>query len=110
MNLAEYFQPGATIDRGPHALIGLIGFGIKHNLDRMVGAVSFGRRWGIFHYWDSPFNAATMGSRTAADREFIGAVLALAVPFIAMGIAPTLARLRSAGLPAGLAGPKTQGV
>ena len=102
MNPAKYFQSGATIDRGPYALIGLIGFAIKHNLDRIVGAVFFERRWGIFHYWDSPFNAATMGSLTGEDREFIGVMLALAVPFIAIGIALTLARLRSAGLPAGL--------
>jgi hypothetical protein len=102
MNAAKYFRPGATIDRGPYALIGLIGFAIKHNLDRIVGAVFFERGWGIFHYWDSPFNAATMGSLTAGDREFIGVMLALAVPFIAIGITLTLARLRSAGLPPGL--------
>lgn len=102
MQWMKYFRAGATIDRGPFALIGLVLFAVKHNLDRLVGAVFFERRWGIFHYWDSPFNAAAMGSLTAADREFIGVMLAMAVPFITIGIALTLARLRSAGLPPGL--------
>ena len=28
-----------TVDRGPYALIGLVGFALKHNLDRLLATV-----------------------------------------------------------------------
>ena len=36
MNLAGLFRPTGIIDRGPYALIGILGFALKHNLDRML--------------------------------------------------------------------------
>ena len=40
-------------DSGPRALCirWLIGFAIKHNLDRLVATFVFHRQWGPFNYW-----------------------------------------------------------
>ena len=45
----QLYRPAGTIDRGPYALVGLIGFAIKHNLDRLVATYGFHRPWGLFN-------------------------------------------------------------
>ena len=32
----EFWRPNGTIDRGTYALVGVLGFALKHNLDRIV--------------------------------------------------------------------------
>jgi len=36
ITFGDLWRSSGTIDRGPYALIGLIGFALKHNLDRFV--------------------------------------------------------------------------
>ena len=88
-----------TIGRGPYAFIGLLAFALKHNLDRFVSTFVFDREWGLFNYWISPFGSATIESLTDEHGRFIAAMLALALPFIWIGVALTLRRLRSIGWP-----------
>ena len=51
ITFADLWRSGGTIDRGPYALVGLIGFALKHNLDRLVATFVFHRPWGLFNYW-----------------------------------------------------------
>ncbi len=88
-----------TIDRGPYALIGVVGFAFKHNLDRLIATAFFHRPWGIFNYWIPPARVVRFSSLPPADAAFLITMLALALPFIWVGVALTLRRLRSAGLP-----------
>ena len=77
--------------------MGLIGFALKHNMDRILATAVFEREWGLFNYWISPVEFPTL---TDADARFLLAMVAMSLPFIWVGVAMTLKRLRSAGLPA----------
>jgi hypothetical protein len=90
-----------TIDRGTYALVGIIGFAIKHNLDRLL-AIAFGRKWGLFNYWIPLSQAVRVSDLPRRDAHFLATMLALALPFIWIGVVLTLKRLRSAGLPSWL--------
>jgi len=48
---ADLWRPSGTLDRGTYALVGLLGFALKHNLDRFVAAYGFHRPWTLFNYW-----------------------------------------------------------
>lgn len=77
--------------------MGLVGFALKHNLDRLLASAVFHRRWALFNYLD-PADLAL--SQLPPDHlKFLLAILALAIPFIWVGVNLTLRRLRSAHLP-----------
>jgi uncharacterized membrane protein YhaH (DUF805 family) len=91
------------IDRGAYVLVGLLGFALKHNLDRALATWVFHRPWGVFNYWISPFELAGTDTPGQDQQAFITALLLLALPFVWVGLAMTIRRLRSAGLPLSLA-------
>ena len=88
-----------TVDRGFYALVGVAGFALKHNLDRFIATLVFHRSWGIFNYWIPPVRVMHLASLSHSDMVFLGSMLALALPFIRVGVALTLRRLRAIGLP-----------
>ncbi len=88
-----------TIGRGPFACIGIVGFAIKHNLDRLVATLVFHRKWELFNYWIPPTTAARITSLPRADALFLATMLLMALPFIRVGVSLTLRRLRAIGLP-----------
>jgi hypothetical protein len=96
---ADLWRWDSTMDRGAYALIGLIGFALKHNLDRLLATGIFHRPWGIFNYWIPLSQAAQISKLNHADAVFLGGMLALSLPFVWIGVTLTLRRLRSAGLP-----------
>ena len=51
LSAAQLFRPIGTINRGSYAIIGLLGFALKHNLDRIVATYVFHRPWDLFNYW-----------------------------------------------------------
>jgi uncharacterized membrane protein YhaH (DUF805 family) len=85
-----------TMDRGPYLAIGLIGFAIKHNLDRLI-AIQFGRSWDIFNYWAMPESEGI--DRLGDQTPFVLTLLVASLPFIWVGLAQTLKRLRAIGWP-----------
>src|SRR5215813_10343965 len=99
---ANLLRPTGTIVLGPYALVGVVGFALKHNLDRLVATFGFHRPWGVFNYWAPVRDAAGITALTKDDIIFLGTMLALALPFIWVGVVLTLKRLRSARLPAPL--------
>ena len=99
VTFAELWRPSGTIDRGTYALVGALGFALKHNLDRLVASAIFLRPWGVFNYWEPLRNAGRITNLNRDEAEFLGTMVALALPFIWVGVALTLKRLRSAGLP-----------
>lgn len=88
-----------TLDRGPYLLIGLLGFALKHNLDRLVATLIFGRPWSVFNYWIPPAQAVRLTGLSRDDALFLATMLVLALPFIWVGVVLTVRRLRAAGLP-----------
>jgi Polyketide cyclase / dehydrase and lipid transport len=99
MKFSDLWTGEGTIDRGPYALVGLIGFGIKHNLDRLVATAVFHRRWSLFNDWIPLDRAVRINSLSPSDRVFLVRMLALSLPFIWVGVVLTLRRLRAMGLP-----------
>lgn len=88
-----------AMDRGPYALVGLLGFALKHNLDRWLAFFAFGRPWGIFNYWVPLDRLIHLREMPAKEQIFLLTMVAFSLPFIYAGLAMTMKRLRSAGLP-----------
>jgi uncharacterized membrane protein YhaH (DUF805 family) len=88
-----------TLGRAPYAVLGLLLFGLKHNLDRIVASAVFGKPWSLFNYLIPPEHGASLLRLSPGEMRFYGAMLLVAVPFIVIGVWLTLRRLRSAGLP-----------
>jgi len=99
IHFSDLWRWDGTIGRGPYALIGVIGFAIKHNLDRLVASLVFHRRWDLFNYWIPPTRAVRITALPRQDASMLATLLALALPFIWAGVVLTLRRLRAIGLP-----------
>ncbi len=99
IRFADLWRWDGTVGRLEYALVGLIGFAVKHNLDRFVTTGVFHRSWGIFNYWLPLGEAARFSKLSANDQKFLGTMLLLALPFIWVGVTMTLRRLRDAGQP-----------
>src|SRR5687768_9054102 len=90
----RFWNKHSTLSRRAYIAWGLLLFAIKFNIDRIVAHFAFNRSWSIMDYfeqsgaWDS-----------AENKTFYLAMGAIALPFIGIGVALTLRRLRDAGLP-----------
>ena len=81
--------------RGHYAAAGTVLTVLKYALDRLLAA-AFGRSWGWLDYW-SP-GAFPIDGVPRAELPFYLALVALAAPFLALGLWLTARRLRDAGL------------
>src|ERR1700690_2310482 len=99
IKFGDLWRSGGTIDRGTYALVGVIGFALKHNLDRLVAAYGFHRPWGVFNYVEPVRDVARITELGGDEAVFLGTMVAMALPFIWVGVVLTLKRLRSASLP-----------
>ncbi len=102
ITFSDLWRSGGKIDRGAYALVGLLGFALKHNMDRFVASYGFHRRWGLFNYWVPVRDVAKVTDLHGAEAVFLGTMVALSLPFIWVGVVLTMKRLRSAGLPIAL--------
>ena len=102
LSAAQLFRPIGSINRGPYAIIGLLGFALKHNLDRLVATYVFHRPWGLFNYWIPIRDVANVMSLDRSQQIFLAGMVAISLPFIWVGVVLTLQRLRSARLPSWL--------
>ena len=97
--LSDLWRWDGTVDRAAYLFIGVMGFALKHNLDRLVASFIFHRPWGIFNYWIPPAKAVRITSLPREDAAFLATMLALSLPFIWVGVVLTLRRLRAVRLP-----------
>ena len=102
IKFADLWTAAGTVDRGTYAVIGAVGFALKHNLDRLVATYGFHRPWGLFNYWVPVRDVALITQVRGKEAVFLATMLAMALPFIWVGVAMTLKRLRSAQLPSSL--------
>jgi hypothetical protein len=94
----DLWRPNGTIDRGTYALVGVLGFALKHNLDRLVATYGFHRPWGLFNYWVPVHDVARITELHGSEAGFLETMVALSLPFIWVGVTLTMKRLRSANL------------
>ena len=99
ITFSDLWRSSGTVDRGPYALVGLIGFTLKHNLDRLVAAFVFHRPWTLFNYWVPVRNVARVTALGGGDAVFLATMVVLSLPFVWVGVTLTAKRLRSANLP-----------
>jgi hypothetical protein len=97
ITFSELWRTSGRVDRGTYALVGLVGFAIKHNLDRLVATFGFHRPWGLFNYWVPMHEAVRISQLPRGDARFLATMVALSIPFIWLGLAMSLKRLRSVG-------------
>jgi hypothetical protein len=83
----------------PYALIGVIAFLLKHNLDRFVATFVFHRLWGIFNYWIPVHDVPRIAQLGRNDAVLLATLVVIALPFIWLGVVLTIKRLRAAKLP-----------
>jgi len=104
MGFVDLWKWEGKAGRRRYALVGLIGFAIKHNIDRLIAASFFKTSqrdvvgyW--FNYWAPLGNAARLGHLSPTEAKFLTTMLVLSLPFIWIGMTMTLRRLRDAGQP-----------
>src|SRR5882672_12851323 len=88
-----------TVDAKTYAIAGCSAFVLKYFLDKFVGFAVFGRAWYLWSYWQPLGPGARLNAIPADTRAFAGTLLALAIPFIWLGVTLTVQRLRDAGKP-----------
>jgi uncharacterized membrane protein YhaH (DUF805 family) len=99
MRIGSLFSFDGKVDRKTYAIVGLIGIAIKQNLDRLVGVYVFHYEESFFNYWRPLGKAARLNHLTNSEARFLLVLLLLAIPFMWVGVAMTVRRLRDAGRP-----------
>jgi hypothetical protein len=101
-HLVQLYRRDGTLDRLPYFLTGVILLVFKHSLDWLTATAVFDRPWSPFRYFVLPAPVLELASLPEDDRLFYGTLLALALPFIVVGVLLTMQRLRAVGLPVAL--------
>lgn len=98
LNLTNLFRVDGTLPRVQFLAWGMLLLGVKCNLDRLVYLVVLDQPWSFRPYLQKimPFPD---GLTPRANPSEFGLLLLIALPFLWMGVALSLKRLRSAGLP-----------
>jgi len=102
ITFADLWRPSGTVERGTYALVGTVAFVLKNNLDRFVAAHFFHQYWGFVNYWVPLREVGRITQLRGRDAIFLETMVAIALPFVWLGVVMTLKRLRSAGLPLAL--------
>src|ERR1041385_8383843 len=97
MSDSSIFAWDGRAGRARYLGTGLVLLAIKHNLDRMLAAM-FGYPWSPISYWVFVDHGGIKALKPE-DALFYVVLLLFAMPFIFVGTAMTLQRLRDAGLP-----------
>jgi hypothetical protein len=97
--VSNLWRWSGTIDPAAYFLIGVSLLILKTGLDWFVAVAVFDRPWTLAGYLAAPAQAARVFALDRPDRLFFGTLLALALPFIWLGVGLTVKRLRAAGLP-----------
>lgn len=97
--IAELWRWEGKVSRGKYAAVGLIGVLIKHNLDRLIAAAFLGYGHSFFNYWAPLGKAARLNHLSNTEAKFLATLLLFSIPFLWVGVAMTVQRLRDAGQP-----------
>jgi uncharacterized membrane protein YhaH (DUF805 family) len=104
MRFAELWRWQGRVGQKTYATVGLAAFVLKFCLDNFVAYVIFHRAWFLWSYWIPLGPSARLTALGTNDRAFVAVLLALAIPFIWLGVTLTVQRLRDAGQPVWLVG------
>jgi uncharacterized membrane protein YhaH (DUF805 family) len=99
MKFSKLWRWEGKVSRGEYAAVGFIGAAIKYYLDRMIAISFFGYHGEVFNYWAPLGKAARLNHLSNLETRFLAALLFVSIPFIWIGVAMTVKRLRDAGQP-----------
>ena len=98
-SIASLWRFDGTVSRQTYALVGFIGFAIKHNIDRVIAHKYLYNSYGLFNYWAPLNKAARLTHLSYAEEQFLFTLVLVSLPFIWVGVNLTVRRLRAAALP-----------
>ncbi len=96
---ANIFRWDGTVGRQTYALVGFLGFAIKHNIDRYLAGPYSPKAGVFFNYWVPLGKAARLNHLNGGEKHLLFMLLLTALPFIYVGVMLTLRRLRDAAAP-----------
>lgn len=100
MRFAEMWRWQGTVGRGTYTTVGVSALAAKFLLDRWIAAAFFHREWLPWNYlFPLGPHVHWSAARAAGDPVFAATLLAVALPFIWLGVTLTVQRLRDAGQP-----------
>jgi uncharacterized membrane protein YhaH (DUF805 family) len=100
VQFSDLWRWDGKVSRGKYAAVGLIAVAIKYNLDRVIAASFFGYDQSFFfNYWAPLGKAARLSHLSSTEANFLATLLLFSIPFVWVGIAMTVQRLRDAGQP-----------
>ena len=102
MRVADLWRWDGRVSRAAYATVGLIGVAVKHNLDRLIASSFLGYK-NSFNYWAPLGKAARLDHLSNIEVKFLATLLLVLIPFISVGVAMTVKRLRDADQPVWLA-------
>ena len=97
--LSAIWNWSTVVDRKTYALVGFLGFAIKHNIDRYIAREYLYLSGGVFNYWEPLGKAARLTQLSYSEKHLLLALSLVALPFIWVGVAMTVGRLRDAAQP-----------
>ena len=98
MKSSDLWRWDGRVSRSTYAIVGLVGVAVKHNLDRLVASSFLGYN-NSFNYWVPLGKAAQLDHLSDTEARFLATLLLASIPFIWVGVAMTVKRLRDAGQP-----------
>lgn len=99
MKINDLWRWEGRAKRGDYAAVGFIGVAVKHFLDRAIATAFFGYKGQIFNYWAPLGKAARLDHLSDTEARFLATLLLVSIPFVWVGVAMTVKRLRDAGQP-----------
>src|SRR5579859_2552420 len=98
MKASDLWRWDGRVSRSAYAVVGLVGVAVKHNLDRLIASSFLGYK-SSFNYWAPLGKAARLDHLSNTEAKFLATLLFVSIPFIWVGVAMTVKRLRDAGQP-----------
>lgn len=104
MRFLDLWPWEGRVSRKMYAVVGVTLFAVKSVLDRAIGVYILGEKQSWFlTYWAPLGTAARLGHLSDSESKYLLTLLLFALPFIWVGVAMTVRRLRDAGHPVWLA-------
>ncbi len=99
MKFADLWRWDGKVSRGKYAAVGILGVLLKHSVDRLIAASLLDYPNSFFNYWAPLGKAARLDHLSSTEARFLGTLLLVSIPFLWVGVAMTVQRLRDAGQP-----------
>jgi uncharacterized membrane protein YhaH (DUF805 family) len=99
LRFLDLWRWNGRVGRRAYGFVGSGAFIIKNTLDRIISQHFLGTQTFFFNYWAPLGKAARLTQLSPLEMRYVATLLVVALPFIWIGAAMTVRRLRDAGWP-----------